>query len=136
MDEKPVVRHFIACERIDRSVDGAHVTLHNVVHVIRPLPGNPYPRIHPELALFALLTNGRGPHALTVELVVGVGPNARQVYRTRSVTIDLGPDPLLVHGFPVRLQNLPVPHPGQYEIVLFCDGEPVARELIEARESR
>ena len=136
MTERPVVRHFSACERIDRSPDEFHTTLSNVIHVIRPLPGHGYPRIHPELGLFAMLTNGRGMHTLTVELTVGVGPGAQQVYQTRSVTIDLGADPLMVHGFPIRLRNLPFPHPGQYELVLLCDNEPLAHELIELRDSR
>jgi hypothetical protein len=136
MNEQPVARHFVACERIDRSQDGAHTTLTNIVHVIRPLPGHGYPRIHPELAAFAMLTNGRGTHTITVELVTGVGPTARRVHQAQSVTIDLGDDPLTVHGFPIRLRTLPFPHPGQYELVLICDGEPIAHELIELRDSR
>jgi hypothetical protein len=136
MNEPPIARHFIVCERVDRSADGRHVTLHNVIHSIRPLPGHTYPRIHPGVALYAVLTNGRGQHTLAVELLAGVGPTAASIYRTRPFTIDLGNDPLVVHGLPIRLWNLPFPSPGQYEFVLLCNDVPIAHELVELRDSR
>jgi hypothetical protein len=61
----PVVRHFIACERIDRSPDRRQYSLVNVIHAIRPLPGASYPRIYSELVLFLMMTDGQGRHSFS-----------------------------------------------------------------------
>src|SRR5436309_2509254 len=58
----PVVRHFIACERIERSPDRRQCSLVNLIHAIRPAPGAPYPRVHPEMCLFVQMSDGQGKH--------------------------------------------------------------------------
>lgn len=130
----PVVRHFIACERIERSPDGRQCSLVNVIHAIQPLPGVPYPRIHPELGLFVQMSDGRGTHSFQLELVY-LAEEEVVIHATPPVERDLGPDPLMVHGWPLRLRNVPFPHPGVYEFRLRCDGQEVAREPIRLREN-
>jgi hypothetical protein len=132
-NEIPVVRHLIPCDNIVVSATVQNVSIGNLVYVIRVLAGNPYPRIHPLLCLFALLTNGRGPHKFRVVIVQGVGPNERVVYAGPEFDRDLGSDPLSVHGLPMRLRNVPFPRPGQYEVRLLCDGEILAGQPIELR---
>jgi hypothetical protein len=56
----PIVRHLIACERIDTKAGSGQYSLINIIHAIKPLPGAGYPRIQPLLCLFAHLTDGRG----------------------------------------------------------------------------
>jgi len=77
---QPVVRHFIACEEIERSADGQHYSLLKLVHMIRPLSGEPYPRIQPELQLFAMITDGHGRLPFTVELATWDGLEQRSIY--------------------------------------------------------
>ncbi len=55
---KPVVRHFIACERIEQSQDGRQYSLINTVHALKLLPGAAYPQILPEIALFVQMSDG------------------------------------------------------------------------------
>jgi hypothetical protein len=131
---RPVVRHFIACERVERSSDGRHDSLINLIHSLRPLPGASFPRIHSELWLYAVLADGRGELSFCVEVVTWEGTEEQSIHTTPTVRMDLGQSPLVVHGWPVRLRNLPLPHPGLYEFRLVCEGEVVAREPIAVRE--
>jgi hypothetical protein len=124
MNEIPLVRHFIACEEI--LIEAVNVTLRNIFHVIRALPGHPYPRIHPRLQLFALLANGRGTHSFAVECYRGVALDEVLIYRSPTFTQDLGNDPIQVHGMPIRLNNLLFPQPGQYEFRLLCNDSVIA----------
>src|SRR5947208_11016078 len=95
MNEVPVVRHFLACNDIQAS--GGNVTLTNVIHTIRPRPGDQFPCLQPLLCLYALLTNGRGEHEFEVSLVRATGPEETEVYRTPKFRRDLGQDPMAVH---------------------------------------
>ena len=45
------------------------------------------------------------------------------------------PDPLVVHGWSIRLRNLPFARPDLYEFRLVCDGEVLAREPVRLRET-
>ncbi len=131
---KPVVRHFIACQKVERSADGRHYSLIHLIHSLRPLPGVSFPLIHPELWLYAVLADGRGELSFSVEMVTWEGTEERSIHNTPEVRIDLGQSPLAVHGWPIRLRNLPFLHPGLYEFRLVCEGEVLAREPITMRE--
>jgi hypothetical protein len=130
----PVVRHFIACERIERSPDRRQCSLVNVIHAIQPLPGAPYPRIHPELCLFVQMTDGQGRHSFQLQLVF-LDEDETVIHTTPPIERDLGPDPLVIHGWPLTLRNVPFPRPGVYEFRLMCDGREIAREPIRLREN-
>ena len=129
----PVVRHFIACERIDTAAGSAQTeySLHNVIHAIRTLPGVGYPRIHPLLYLFAQMTNGRGSHSFQIQKVL---LDDESTYTCPPVILDLGADPLVVHAYPFRLKNIRFQRAGLYEFRLLCDGQVIARETILLRE--
>jgi hypothetical protein len=108
--------------------------LANLTLYLRPAPGDQYPLEQAELCFLAHLTDGRGVHEFKVRQRFGVGSQAQLVWESQPVTLDLGTDPLHVHGLPVRFRQLRFHHPGQYEFVLVCDGvelEPVA--YVEAR---
>jgi hypothetical protein len=134
--QKPVVRHLVTCERVERSADNRHYSLVNLIHAIRPLPGADFPRIQPEIYLFALLTDGRGSITFTVELVTWTDGEEESIYETPGVILNLGSDPLAVQAWPIRLRNLPFPRPGLYEFLIRCEGEILAREPILLKESR
>jgi len=107
----PVVRHFIACERIESSPDRRQYSLVNVIHAIRPRPGAPYPRIHPELCLFIQMTDGPGKHTFQLQLVF-LDEDETVIHTTPPIERDLGRNPLQVHGWPLTLRNIPFPRPG------------------------
>lgn len=130
----PVIRHFIACERIDRTPDGKHCSLINVVHAIRPAAGDTYPLLRPLLCFFVQMTDGQGRHSFQLEMVfLDSQLGETTIHTTPPVSLDLGQDPVAVQVWPVRLRNLPFQRPGLYEFRLFCDGKEVAREPILLR---
>jgi hypothetical protein len=94
------------------------------------LPGAAFPQIHPELFLFALMTDAQGTYEFNVELVYWDSGTQRSIWTSRRVKLDLGQDPLRVHGWPIRLRNLPFARPGDYDFVLWCDSVIISRETI------
>lgn len=130
--EIPLVRHFVACKEIVVA-EGKNVSLKDLVFVIVPLPGEHYPLLREDLALYALLTNGRGKHTFALELTRFEGEEVR-VVRTPSREVDLGQDPVIVFGMPIPLKNVKFQRPGQYTFHLLCDDTVIADEKILLRE--
>jgi hypothetical protein len=58
--EVPLVRFFVACRAVIADPGRKKYTLQDLIHAVVRLPGEPFPCIRTEMALFALLTNGRG----------------------------------------------------------------------------
>lgn len=125
----PVVRHFIACERIEKATE--YYSLINLLPVIRGLPGATFPRIHPVLYLFAQITGGRGSHSFQIERVFA---DDESTHTSKAVMLDLGSDPLVVHGLPFRLKNVRFQRPGLYVFRLLCDGQVIATEQMVVGE--
>ena len=125
----PVVRHFIACERIEHAPGRRNVALINLIHAIRPAAGALYPLIRRQLSLYVLLTDGSGRISCQLRLLL-IEEKETEIYTTPPLTRDLGPDPLAVIGWPLVLQNVPFPQPGLYEFRLLCAGLEIAREPI------
>jgi hypothetical protein len=134
MNEIPVVRHFVACLEIIPLPGGRGVTLRDMIHVIVRLPGEPFPCKREKMALFALLTNGRGEHDFDLELT-RFDRGAEQLVSppVRLGRLNLGHDPTVVHGLPIPLKNVVFPEAGQYAFYLICDGQPIADEKILVR---
>ncbi len=132
--ESPVVRHFIACKEIVVEPEGRSVSLKDLVVNIVPLPGEHYPVLREEMALYALLTNGRGKHAFALELTRLVEAEEVSVVRTPAREVELGQDPTIVHGLPIPLRNVVFAEPGQYSFHLLCDGTIIAAEKIQLWE--
>jgi hypothetical protein len=88
-----------------------------------------------ELALYALVTNGRGEYAFALELTRFVDGDEVSVARTPSREVNLGPDPTIVHGMPMPLKNLVFEDPGQYTFHLLCNDVVIAEEKIQLREA-
>jgi hypothetical protein len=129
---RPVIRHFIACEEIEetQTPEGRQYSLKRIVHRIRPLPGVSFPRIHPGLSLFVMLSDAEGVHEFSVEVVYWNQGEQVSLWKTKAAQRALGADPLSVHGWPIRLRNILLPQAGDYDIVLWCDGSVLARETI------
>jgi hypothetical protein len=129
---KPIVRHFIACERVEVSPEGRQVSLVNVVYALRPLPDASYPILHPQLWLFAQMTDGQGQFPFSIDMVFM--DDEETLFSLPSVTLDLGQDPLAVRGWAKQLTKILFEKPGIYEFRLLCDDEIHAREQVLLRE--
>jgi hypothetical protein len=131
--EIPVVRSFEACLEVVAEAGGTGVTLRTLIHAIVRLPGEPFPCVREEMALHALLSNGRGEHQFAVELTRFDHGAETVVGRVGPVRIDLGQDPLTVHALPIPLRNVVFNEAGQYAFYLLCDGQPLADVKIAVR---
>jgi hypothetical protein len=130
----PVVRHFIACERIEHSPGSRNVGLYNLIHAIRPASDAIYPLIRRNLCLYVLLTDGSGRLPFQVRLMF-IEEEETEIYTTPPLSRDLGSNPLAVMGWPLVLRNVPFPQPGLYEFRLLCAGQEIAREPIVLRDT-
>lgn len=131
--EVPVVRHLIACQEVVVQPGSRNATLHNLIHAIVRLPGEPFPCICQQMALYAMLANGRGGHDFAIEMTLLERAVERTVYTSSPRRVDLGQDPTTVHGLPIRMANVVFGQPGQYMFYLLCDGQRIAQEQVEVR---
>jgi len=131
--EIPIARHFLACREVILDSTGRNVTLRNLIHAIVRLPGEPFPCIRPEMALYAVLTNGRGIHEFAIDLAFFDGVQSQPVFQSVPRRVDLGSDPSVIHGLPIPMNNMVFDHPGQFTFGLICDGQRIAEERIEVR---
>jgi len=132
VNELPICRHFIACERVEQTADRS-ITLHRLSSRVIPTDGEAYPLVRPNQCFLAVLTSGTGRHTIWVEAWLGVGPYARLVWRSPPGTIQMGNDPLAIGTVAFRF-TLAFETPGQYEYRLMGDGLELAREFLDARE--
>ncbi len=87
---------------------------------------------HPsQMALFVMLTDAQGIHEFSVEVLLWDQGQQRSLWTTKRVKVDLGNDPLHVHGWTIRLKNVLLPQPGNYELVLWCGSEVIARQTYQ-----
>jgi hypothetical protein len=100
---------------------------------VAPLPGESLPYLVDPLALYALLSNGRGAHEFSVELARFDRGEENLIGRIGPVRIDLGQDPLAVLGLPIPVRNLVFEETGQYSFYLICDAQQIAEEKILVR---
>jgi hypothetical protein len=128
----PNVRHFIACARVERSPSGRTVSLINLLHTLRPLAGHGFPLRFPEIWLYAQMSDGLGELAFQLQVVEC--DSETSIRSSAPVTMDLGTDPLIVFGWPVRLLALEFPRPGLCEFRLHCNGQELAREPLRLEE--
>jgi len=123
----------LACLEVMVEPGSQTVTLRDLIHAIVRLPGEPFPCIREQMALNAVLRNGRGEHQFAVELTLLDQGAERSLRRSDPRPVDLGPDPTTVHGLPIRLRNVTFDQPGQYTFYLLCDGQRIAQEQVEVR---
>src|SRR5256885_10129183 len=88
----PVVRHFLACERVERSQDDRRAfSLLNLFHEARPSPGASYPLICREMWLFAQMSDGRGVLPFRIQVVWR--SDETSIFTSQPVTLNLRADP-------------------------------------------
>src|SRR5262249_51804671 len=119
------------CEELVFDAGGKEVTLRKLFHRIKRLPGESFPCIVEQMALYALLTNGRGKHQFGIALFFLKNGVERPLTEPIHREIDLGQDPVMVHGLPVPHIKAVLEEPGQYTFALLCDGQRIAEYHVE-----
>jgi hypothetical protein len=85
------------------------------------------------LALYALLSNGRGEHDVAIEFTFQDPVEEQVVYRSVAKRIDLGQDPTAVQGLPIPLKNVIFNQGGQFRFHLLCNDQGIAEVLLDVR---
>ena len=131
--EIPVVRYLVPCDELVVEEGRRSCSLRNLIHAIVRRPGEPFPCIRDRMVLYALLTNGRGKHQVTIELAFLDRGTERSLVSLHPREVDFGQDPVAVLGLPVPLKNVAFAQPGQYTFYLVCDGQRIAHQHVEVR---
>jgi hypothetical protein len=107
------------------------VTLVNILHAIHSTKQPPFPVRHPELCVFAQLTECRGSGDVRIDIVQADGGSV--VFRTQTRKVNFGNDPLEVLGLSFRIRNCPFPEAGLYWIQLWYNDHMIAQEPLLLR---
>jgi hypothetical protein len=126
-----VIPHFFG--EVIVEPHGRIVTLRNLIHAIVRLPDEPFPCVCDNLALYALMTDGRGEHDFSIEMALFDGIENRLLRQSPSRRVNLGQDPTVVSGLPIPLKNVTFDESGQYTFFLLCNGKQIAEEMVVVR---
>lgn len=135
MAVRPVVQHFIACNK-EPVAHGSEITLNDIfVYAIKPRPPFDYPVWHKPFFLFGILTNGLGQSVFKVESRAVESADEKEVVvgASNEFTFDSGLDRLRVWPISIEMPPVLFPRAGLYRLYLMCDGEAIACEEIHAR---
>jgi hypothetical protein len=124
--EIPVVRFFLACRQIEVDASRRDFSLQRLIYKIVRLPGEPFPCLCEPMALFALLSNGRGTHSFGIELTWFSEGEEETIWQSASRPVDLGLDPTAVLGLPIPLKNVTFAQAGQFSFHLLCNESRIA----------
>ena len=116
----PIVRHFIACEDIQRGSSPERFTLVQVITHIRSLDPVPFPLHYREICFIAICTACRGP--ARVQLRIVEEESGDLIYASLVWPAALPNDPLRATGLPFRIRDLAFPRAGWYPAQLWYDG--------------
>lgn len=125
----PVVRHLLLCQHIGYDLDTRTYSLHNPVAALEP--GEAYPLVFAELWVFIQAFGDPGHYDLWFGLVP-VDDDGNDVADETMFE----PCVLIVHADVYaesrgwKLQSLPFPAPGWYEVRVHCGPDILAREQL------
>jgi hypothetical protein len=123
---RPTVRSLIVCETI--LPDRDHPTRVSLVHLIdriHPAVGSTYPLLHPQLSVFAQLTECRG--TAEYQIRVHQADTDQPLFGSSVRRLTLPHDPLALHGLRFRLLRCRFLRPGLYWVQLWIDNEMAAQ---------
>ena len=126
MPALPIVRHFLACERIEVNDPASHerlVRLTNPWLRLEPVQDETYIRQLDEFWLYAVLTGGHGIVKLTLSGFFVHESYPPELFPAVDFAIDFGQDRLAVHEWVQPIRNLAFFHPGAYQFQRQCGKE-------------
>lgn len=126
---RPVIRHFVICERIEDEPGDGRTTLRMLTNRFRLQPGTHFPTTRTKpLHFYVELSDVHGVHTfVTTRSIAGVGGST---IASAPVTVDLGNDPVADYELNLETTELRFPQAGAYEFDLICGGEVVATAVL------
>jgi hypothetical protein len=103
----------------------------SLVHLLSTIRPAGYPARHPQLCVFAQLTECRG--AADVRVVIRDADTDRPLFGSPARRVDFPNAPLTLHGLRFRLLDNPFPRPGLYWVELWYDNDVLAQTPLELR---
>jgi hypothetical protein len=128
----PIVRHFIACEDIQRGGSPERLTLVQPLIRIRSLAPVPFPLPYPRLCFLAICTACRGP--ANIQLRTIEEETAGEIYAALPSLAAFPNDPLQVVRLSFRVRNLVFPRAGWYRAQLWYNDVLWAEEPLRLLE--
>jgi hypothetical protein len=123
---RPTVRSLLVCESIlQDKLNPNRVSLIHLINSIRPSSVPSYPVRHPQLSVFAHLTECRG--TAHCRIVVRDGDTDQPVFGSSERNLNFPNAPLILNGIRFRLLDCPFPHPGLYWVQLWYDTDMLAQ---------
>lgn len=127
MDETPVLRQLLLCEKIIFEQGTGNPTLINV-HSARK--GERFPARLPPFILFGLLTDGSG--TFTMQVRVTRLENAEDVYEKSEPL--LLTDRLKEVQYLFRFNDIVIPAAGHYQVMLLANGEVLGMTTLAVKQ--
>ncbi len=120
----PVVKAFLVCDQVIQDAQTGKKSLIGVFHEIK---AGRFPTVHPELWIYANLTDAHGRYSFEIALVdVGGG---QVLGRGTPPAIDI-PGPLQVTELSAQLRGIRLPSAGTYEFHLIVNGSLAATKAV------
>jgi hypothetical protein len=121
---RPVVKAFLVCDTI---IHDAQTNKRSLIGVFHDLGSTQFPAVHPNLWIYANLTDAKGKYEFEFRLL-DVTRNAL-VGGAKPPPIEIG-DPRQTAEFSAQLRNLTLPAPGVYEFHLLANNDLIATKAI------
>ena len=121
---RPVVKAFLVCDTI---IHDAQTNKRSLIGVFHDLGSTQFPAVHPNLWIYANLTDAKGKYEFEFRLL-DVTRNAL-VGGAKPPPIEIG-DPRQTAEFSAQLRNLTLPAAGIYEFHLLANNELIATKAI------
>ncbi len=120
------MKAFLVCDHVIQDAQTGKKSLIGVFHELR---AERYPAVHPQLWIYANLTDGHGRYALEIRLVdVQEGS---VLSRGEPPPLEIA-GPLQVAELSAQLRNVGLPRPGLYEFHLLSNGQVLATKAVHA----
>jgi hypothetical protein len=112
MNEAPVVKVMVLCNDVRPSVDDPNQDdIVGTLTTVWPTTGR-FPIVRKKLCVYLLMSNDRGTG--TAQLACVHEDTGLTVWRTTPRVLDLGDNPLVVHGDYYRMEDVILPMRGVY----------------------
>lgn len=121
---RPVVKAFLVCDTI---IHDAQTNKRSLIGVFHDLGSTQFPAVHPNLWIYANLTDAKGKYEFEFRLL-DVTRNTL-VGGAKPPPIEIG-DPRQTAEFSAQLRNLTLPAAGVYEFHLLANHELIATKAI------
>lgn len=121
---QPVVKAFLVCDQVIHDAQMGKKSLIGVFHELR---ADQFPAVHPQLWIYANLTDARGKYSFEIRLVDVERNNV--LGRGTPPPIEI-PGPLQTTELSAQLRNIRLPGPGMYEFQLLVNDELLVTKAI------